>query len=129
MNIEDIKAARDAVNSAKNEYIGQKQLCIYVGMSEIDTLSTLLDNAINAPDLESLKREVKELASNWEVEVGTPVVDIIDLIIDYLAPRIVREGCVCLPIETLQIVEDALKKNLGYFDIIASITKNEGWQK
>jgi len=53
---EELIAARDAVIATKNEWIGQKQLCIYVGMSEIDTLLSLLDSHINPPDLSELRK-------------------------------------------------------------------------
>ena len=71
-----------------------------------DTIRTLLDQAINAPDLESLKREVSShlIDNNIFPDHNNCVEIFVRVIIDHLAPRIVREGVV--------VVEDAEYKEL-----------------
>ncbi len=65
---------------------------------------TLLDNAINAPDLSELKRETIEgVKAKWNWDKLNPDFvprgPTIRACIDHLAPRIVREGFVVVPEE------------------------------
>jgi hypothetical protein len=110
MNIEQLKAARDAYmrlfrdegvffNAPHHEYA---RVC----RKHREVFQTLLDNAINAPDLEVLKREVQdELFPATDGEIY-----IIGKVIDHLAPRIVREGFVVVPEEPTD--EMILARNL-----------------
>jgi len=97
MNIEKIKAAMDAIND-EHELVATDRnetfFNVLLSNFDIETIRTLLDQAINAPDLESLKRESEPDDSDYIL--GTN--DGWNAAIDHLAPRIVREGW--QPIET-----------------------------
>jgi hypothetical protein len=96
MNIEQLKAARVTMPDGSDiNDIGDW------AFEHRNTIRTLLDNAINAPDLdatiaqciEHARRDWKEGAFGYnEAEI---VVDTVRL----LAPRIVREGFICVPID------------------------------
>ncbi len=97
MNIEQLKAARDALNYADSNNLRIDD----IGERSKQTIRTLLDQAINAPDLRAEKKDTsntQELLANCEdftVGYNTGW----NAAIDHLAPRIVREGCVVVPEE------------------------------
>jgi hypothetical protein len=112
MNINELKAARDAVAACiemsdntsvpENERVVWSQGTtakpfIHIGMLKM--ILPFLDQAINAPDLEFLKREViNAVQSIRHNELSIDAGSAISEAIDHLAPRIVREGW--QPIET-----------------------------
>ncbi len=101
---------------------GNKEECIcgYFGYKKEEikcTIRTLLDRAINAPDLESLKREVFD-AVKEDLIAGETIEGLGDvgLVIDHLAPRIVREGCVvvdAIEYQQLKNIQNALQANIN----------------
>lgn len=93
MSIEKLKAASEWVNNCSD--------AMFSDLSVKRTLRTLLDNAINAPDLRAEKKDTsntQELLANCEdftVGYNTGW----NAAIDHLAPRIVREGFCVVPEE------------------------------
>ena len=78
---------------------------IEIGKTLRDTLNTKL----NAPDLESLKREVWD-GMKRDCAVSVRHYEGMCAAIDHLAPRIVREGFVVVPEELLQVSTELINK-------------------
>jgi hypothetical protein len=130
MNINELKAAREDLRlnvfePHTNMYGEKFEICnsFQVYEDTIKTIIALLDQAIersesataiNAPDLESLKREASEFVlERCSVYKDLPIGLMIDTsieLIDHLAPRIVREGFVVVPeVSTDEIIEAMYK--------------------
>lgn len=98
MNIEQLKAARAYVDNLERVF---KDMMNEEHKAHMANIRTLLDQAINAPDLRAEKKDTsntQELLANCEdftVGYNTGW----NAAIDHLAPRIVREGCVVVPEE------------------------------
>ncbi len=108
MNINELKAAREW-NEGHIEYCER-----HIADDDINEnyknncrndleyhkiMKTLLDNAINAPDLESLKKPQTMELSEPQYRYNEAFNDGLKAAIDHLAPRIVREGFVVVPEE------------------------------
>jgi hypothetical protein len=111
MNIEQIKAARerlDALAELEKQYVFLSFGTVPTIESDfIKTIRTLLDNAINAPDLESLKLQSNPITDSIE---GLNYIHGWNDAIEHLAPRIVREGFVVVPEELLQVSTELINK-------------------
>jgi len=89
-------AARDCLKIA----VERDELSLLYPHTEL--FRTLLDNALNPPDLERLKREVyaQEFVRHCETDR-----DLVSCVIDHLAPRIVREGMVQIPQDAMKLID------------------------
>jgi hypothetical protein len=119
INIEQLKAARDEFYGFDETFYGTQTF--QLSAQAIETIRILLDNAINAPDLESLKREVyaQEFVKHCECDI-----DLVSCVIDHLAPRIVREGMVVVPEAPTEAMIEAGR--IGYnHDSAYSVTFDE----
>ncbi len=114
MNIEKLKAARDEYNGSLYPHTeGRFAQANMVSEETVHIIRTLLDNAINAPDLSELKREVTKICRDKN-ELETPDYVIMEAVanaIDHLAPRIVREGFVVVPVEVIKEINRLSKMN------------------
>jgi hypothetical protein len=112
MNINELKAAREEYNGSLYPHTeGRFAQANMVSEETVHIIRTLLDQAINAPDLESLKREVvSDIRNTPELlhkALGYSMEEVVGHVIDHLAPRIVREGFVVVPEEPTQAMKDA----------------------
>lgn len=98
--IEEYKAARERLDTLaefEKQYVLQSFGTVPTAESDfIKTIRTLLDQAINAPDLGSLKLQSNPITDSIE---GLNYIHGWNHAIDHLAPRIVREGFVVVPEE------------------------------
>jgi len=122
---DELPAARDAVEdcinlSAHPRFPDEEQIIwsqgtttkpyIHIGM--LKTILSLLDNALNPPDLSELKREVWD-GMKRDCAVSVRHYEGMCAAIDHLAPRIVREGMALVP-ETVMLDYEARLDMIRY---------------
>ena len=131
MNIEQIKTARDDLSDWNKSFLNSQAFLVM----HRETIRTLLDQAINAPDLEKIDEmiaifikdnypETHDKRFSAEIMPSDKAVKYFNLLrkfYDHLAPRIVREGFVVVPEEP---TEEMLCAGYNGGDVTMPRTKN-----
>jgi hypothetical protein len=88
------------------------------GRKQLDEIADRA-KAINAPDLDELRKTIHERLPQREYDRRQGW----NAAIDHLAPRIVRDGCVVVPLEPTQKMIDAAKNRKEQSDLYPDIYK------